>query len=130
MQEVHLPPIYYRSHLDDEKSIKQDYLDITADSLCPPSVTSKRIADLYLKREKQRLGDFNSKRKIKCLANHVDDHDRLLLLLQDKDVPGIRRLLTVHLRNNGSIKSFIEKCEKAVGWKMVGHGTYQRTRIQ
>mmetsp|Transcript_53738 Transcript_53738/g.114149 ORF Transcript_53738/g.114149 Transcript_53738/m.114149 type:complete len:171 (+) Transcript_53738:626-1138(+) len=52
-----------------------------------------------------------------------------MVLIQQKDIPRLKQLLTVHLRNNESISSFIEKCERDVGWKTVGHGTYQRTYI-
>ena len=112
------------------EAIVQDYNENLYDSLCPPSIVFKQIIVAHARNDRHMPNDFNNTKKFNHLSCHIDDHSHLLLFPWDKDVPGVRRILTVHIRNGSYIKSFIEKRGRAAGWKMVGHETFQRTFIQ
>ena len=113
-----------------KRSIFKTYGEQLPNALCPSSTVAARIAALKNKLDDQRLTRFNMDRKLLSISRRVNDNSRLMMLLQERDVPGFQRLLTVHLRNGGSMKSFIDKCIRASDYKLVGHSTYQRNLIQ
>ena len=113
-----------------KQSIQQCYPPQLPDSLVPASALSNRLISTRQKKHDLELDILNHIRKCNRLSNQTNNHSRLMLLLQTNDVPGIRRLLTVHCRNGGSIKGFTEKCQLAASWKRVGHGTCRRGFIQ
>lgn len=123
--------LQYNHHLHNtlKRSASGDYGSMP-DVLCPSVVISSRVENLRKKNDHHRLMDMNSNRKITRLVRKVDDRTRLLLLIQNDDIPALRRLLVVHLRNGYGLKSFIEKCTRAAEYKIVGHCHYQRKFIQ
>lgn len=64
------------------------------------------------------------------MSRNVDDYSRLMLLMQENDIPSIKRLMVVHFRNGGGVQSFMEKCIKAMDFKLVGNSTHQHKFIQ
>mmetsp|Transcript_21215 Transcript_21215/g.35969 ORF Transcript_21215/g.35969 Transcript_21215/m.35969 type:complete len:131 (+) Transcript_21215:1129-1521(+) len=53
-----------------------------------------------------------------------------MLLMQENDIPSIKRFMVVHFRNGGGVQSFMEKCIKAMDFKLVGNSTHQHKFIQ
>ena len=68
--------------------------------------------------------------KIFRLTHKVDDHSHLMMLLNEKGVPGIQWVMAVHFRNKGTVATFIDKMIRAHETKTLGHFTYQRKFIQ
>jgi hypothetical protein len=53
-----------------------------------------------------------------------------MIMMQEKDVPSIKRLMITHFRNNGSVESFMTKLIRAADYKLVGNMTYRRNFVQ
>ena len=69
-------------------------------------------------------------RHISFLKRRCDDNSRLLMMIQEQDIPSIKRLAVIHFRNGFAVSSFMDKCMRAADHKMVGHATYQRGYVQ
>ena len=110
-------------------SITKDYGRLP-NVLCASSTITSRYSNLMHTVSQLRLKGCNQERKISVLMRRCDDNSRLLLLMQEEDVPGLKRLALVHFRNNYSLSSFIDKCIRAAENKMVGHSTYKRKFVQ
>ena len=106
------------------KSVSKDY-GRTPNLLCPSSVVGARISEMNHAMNNLRLTRCNQGRKISTLTSRFNDNSCLLLMIQDQDIPGIKRLAVVHFRNGGSSPSFMDRCMCAAEYKMVGHSTYQ-----
>eukprot|EP00956_Cyclotella_meneghiniana_P013148 scaffold18824_cov77-Cyclotella_meneghiniana.AAC.16 len=102
----------------------------TPNGLLPISAVNERVAKLSRNIAAHRLAEKNYERKVTALSGRVDDNSRLMLKIQQEDVPDLRRLMIVHTRNGGGVKSFIDKLARAAAFGLVGHGTMRRELIQ
>ena len=89
------------------------------DSLVPVFELKSRLCKLRQERKVNRIDDLQNKAKIKSLIKQVDDHQRLLKLIRQENIPGLHRQLVVHTKNGGGIPSFIERCQKVVELQQV-----------
>ena len=95
-------------------------------ALVPPSALHSRLESLHQQRSKICLQQFHHEEKITRLLKNVDDHQRLLRLVEHDNVPGLRRLPITHCRNGYGLSSFIEKLKKASTTKVAGDNLITR----
>eukprot|EP00986_Skeletonema_menzelii_P017389 scaffold19230_cov154-Skeletonema_menzelii.AAC.1 len=111
-------------------SASNAYNKKTPNILCPTSVVNTRYLDGRNERQELRHTLLNANRKTISLTRSNDDYKRLMLAISNDDVPNIKRILTTHIRNGGSVASFVLKLTKAASYKLVGHGTHAHTYVQ
>ena len=111
-------------------SASNAYDNNTPNILCPASVVSARYSDMRNERKELRHKMLNTSRKASALTRSNNDYNRLIMAISNDDIPNIKRLFTVHIRNGGGVASFIEKLSDAASYKLVGHGTYARSLVQ
>mmetsp|Transcript_16251 Transcript_16251/g.32816 ORF Transcript_16251/g.32816 Transcript_16251/m.32816 type:complete len:384 (+) Transcript_16251:232-1383(+) len=73
------------------KSASNDYGTLP-NALCPTSVFQVRYHNHRNERAQLRHTLCNQNRKILSLSRNVDDYSRLMLLMQENDIPSIKRL--------------------------------------
>ena len=61
-----------------------------------------------------RLADFNNKKKLSVLNKKLSMHNRFLLTLTEKDVPRLKQLISVCVRQKQGIAYILQKLQKAI----------------
>lgn len=70
---------------------------------------SLRVSNYREKYQMSRLATLNSVKKYNSLKNTLSLHQRLLILLKDNDIPRLRSLLEVAMKNKRSVRYILQK---------------------
>jgi len=98
------------------------------DYLCSLTVMGDRRTALKSARDGTSLKFLNAQRKITSMAKAVSVHKRLIMLLQQNDVPKLRQTIGAALAHGASMGVLLEKLTETIEGTFRARGDYSETQ--